>query len=170
MNDNATSARANKIIRSRTVATLDDLAALVTPEPWTAEALCAQTDPEAFFPEKGGSTRQAKSVCAACPVIDECLRYALDRDERFGIWGGTSERERRRIRKGEPPRPERVRWTKAEDDRLRELAADQSLSNVAIAKLLERPIKSVHKRRTYLGIAPSLWRGRTAPADRQMAA
>ncbi|MDP5227365.1 MULTISPECIES: WhiB family transcriptional regulator [Arthrobacter] len=66
---------------------------------WQAESLCAQTDPEAFFPEKGGSTRDAKKVCAACTVRQQCLEYALSNDERFGIWGGLSERERRRLRK-----------------------------------------------------------------------
>ncbi|MGJ9403244.1 WhiB family transcriptional regulator [Arthrobacter sp. KK5.5] len=66
---------------------------------WQTEALCAQTDPEAFFPEKGGSTRDAKKVCGACNVRAECLEYALSNDERFGIWGGLSERERRRLRK-----------------------------------------------------------------------
>ncbi|MFK0074156.1 WhiB family transcriptional regulator [Arthrobacter woluwensis] len=66
---------------------------------WQAESLCAQTDPEAFFPEKGGSTRDAKKVCAACTVRQQCLEYALANDERFGIWGGLSERERRRLRK-----------------------------------------------------------------------
>ncbi|MDI3330395.1 MAG: WhiB family transcriptional regulator [Micrococcus sp.] len=66
---------------------------------WQIDALCAQTDPEAFFPEKGGSTRDAKKVCSACTVRSECLEYALGNDERFGIWGGLSERERRRLRK-----------------------------------------------------------------------
>ena len=66
---------------------------------WQAEALCAQTDPEAFFPEKGGSTREAKAVCQACQVREDCLEYALANDERFGIWGGMSERERRRLRR-----------------------------------------------------------------------
>ena len=66
---------------------------------WQVEALCAQTDPEAFFPEKGGSTRDAKKVCGSCTVRSECLEYALSNDERFGIWGGLSERERRRLRK-----------------------------------------------------------------------
>jgi WhiB family redox-sensing transcriptional regulator len=74
------------------------------PEPpaWMGDALCAQTDPEAFFPEKGGSTREAKAICRSCAVQAECLDWALDHDERFGIWGGLSERERRRIRN---PRP-----------------------------------------------------------------
>ena len=66
---------------------------------WQARALGAQTDPEAFFPEKGGSTREAKKVCLACEVRAECLEYALAHDERFGIWGGLSERERRRLKK-----------------------------------------------------------------------
>jgi WhiB family redox-sensing transcriptional regulator len=66
---------------------------------WQTDALCAQTDPEAFFPEKGGSTRDAKRVCEACPVQAECLDYAMSKDEKFGIWGGLSERERRRLRR-----------------------------------------------------------------------
>ena len=66
---------------------------------WHESALCAETDPEAFFPEKGGSTREAKKICTGCQVRSECLEYALSNDERFGIWGGLSERERRRLRR-----------------------------------------------------------------------
>ncbi|MGO2312678.1 MAG: WhiB family transcriptional regulator [Brachybacterium tyrofermentans] len=66
---------------------------------WQERALCAQTDPEAFFPEKGGSTREAKKVCVSCDVRAECLEYALENDERFGIWGGLSERERRKLKR-----------------------------------------------------------------------
>ncbi|TAL19614.1 MAG: WhiB family transcriptional regulator [Frankiales bacterium] len=66
---------------------------------WQEQALCAQTDPEAFFPEKGGSTREAKRICVGCEVKGECLEYALEQDERFGIWGGLSERERRRLKR-----------------------------------------------------------------------
>ncbi|MGB3732383.1 WhiB family transcriptional regulator [Microbacterium sp.] len=66
---------------------------------WQVDALCAQTDPEAFFPEKGGSTRDAKRICASCEVRSECLEYALSNDERFGIWGGLSERERRKLKR-----------------------------------------------------------------------
>ena len=69
-------------------------------EQWQERALCAQTDPEAFFPEKGGSTREAKRICLGCEVKDRCLDYALAHDERFGIWGGLSERERRRLKRG----------------------------------------------------------------------
>jgi WhiB family redox-sensing transcriptional regulator len=69
------------------------------PLAWQTDALCAQTDPEAFFPEKGGSTRDAKRICTTCDVRGECLEYALQNDERFGIWGGLSERERRKLKR-----------------------------------------------------------------------
>jgi WhiB family redox-sensing transcriptional regulator len=80
-------------------------APLPRPQDWAADALCAQTDPEAFFPEKGGSVRDAKRICNGhadrppCPVREECLKAALERDERFGIFGGLSERERRALRR-----------------------------------------------------------------------
>jgi len=64
---------------------------------WQDLARCAETDPEAFFVERGGSTRPAKRVCAACEVRAECLEYALEHRIRDGVWGGTSERERRAL-------------------------------------------------------------------------
>ena len=80
----------------------DPVEHMLTPDDdlWQEKALCAQTDPEAFFPEKGGSTREAKRICQGCEVRDACLDYALAKDERFGIWGGLSERERRRLKRG----------------------------------------------------------------------
>jgi WhiB family redox-sensing transcriptional regulator len=69
-----------------------------TDSQWREYALCSQTNPTAFFPEKGGSTKDAKKVCANCVVKSECLAYAIENDIRFGIWGGRSERERRRIK------------------------------------------------------------------------
>ena len=63
---------------------------------WRDLALCAETDPEAFFPEKGGSTRAAKRVCFACEVRAACLDDALARGERHGVWGGLSYKQRRR--------------------------------------------------------------------------
>jgi WhiB family redox-sensing transcriptional regulator len=65
--------------------------------PWIADALCAQVDTDLFFPEKGGSTREAKQICRECTVAAECLDYALSHGERFGIWGGMSERQRRKL-------------------------------------------------------------------------
>ena len=67
--------------------------------PWASEAKCLQADPDTFFPEKGGSTREAKRICAECPVRSECLEHALEHDEKFGIWGGLSERERRKLKR-----------------------------------------------------------------------
>jgi hypothetical protein len=61
------------------------------------QALCSQTDPEAFFPDAGGSTQAAKAVCAACPIRARCLDIALANREGHGVWGGMSERERRNL-------------------------------------------------------------------------
>lgn len=62
---------------------------------WMTEGLCAQVDPDEFFPTKGDPCSTAKKVCAACPVREACLTFALDNDERHGVWGGKSVRERR---------------------------------------------------------------------------
>ncbi|HEX6208360.1 MAG TPA: WhiB family transcriptional regulator [Actinomycetota bacterium] len=67
--------------------------------PWQERARCREFDPEIFFPEKGGSSREAKRICAQCEVRIECLKYALRHDERYGVWGGMSERERRRLKR-----------------------------------------------------------------------
>jgi WhiB family redox-sensing transcriptional regulator len=80
-------------------AMLADIFGLPEEASWQERSLCAQTDPEAFFPEKGGSTREAKRICTGCEVRSECLEYALEHDERFGIWGGLSERERRKLKR-----------------------------------------------------------------------
>lgn len=66
---------------------------------WQSQANCQGLDPDLFFPERGASTREAKRVCGDCVVKDDCLEWALAAGEKFGIWGGTSERERRRLRK-----------------------------------------------------------------------
>ena len=66
---------------------------------WQDLANCLGVDPDLFFPERGASTREAKEVCRGCVVRDDCLEYALANGEKFGIWGGMSERERRRIRR-----------------------------------------------------------------------
>jgi WhiB family redox-sensing transcriptional regulator len=66
---------------------------------WWRFAACAEIGGDIWHPEKGGSTRDAKSVCRSCPVVAECLEYALANDEKFGIWGAKSERERRRLKR-----------------------------------------------------------------------
>lgn len=73
---------------------------------WQFHAACLGSDPDLFFPERGESTKEAKAICATCPVKAECMEYATSGVEKFGIWGGTSERERRAKRKGMPmPKP-----------------------------------------------------------------
>ena len=71
---------------------------LLQPVDWQTHARCTEVDPEIFFPERGGSSKAARQVCSSCSVRMECLEYALNNKEQFGIWGGTSERERRRLR------------------------------------------------------------------------
>lgn len=67
-------------------------------EPWMADAACLGLDPEMFHPVRGESCESAFAVCRSCPVSEECLAYALEHNE-LGIWGGTSFRERRRMRR-----------------------------------------------------------------------
>jgi WhiB family redox-sensing transcriptional regulator len=66
---------------------------------WQESALCAQTDPEAFYPPEGDPGRNAKRICVRCEVRAECLEYALGSDERFGVWGGLSADERSKLRR-----------------------------------------------------------------------
>ncbi len=66
---------------------------------WQDQANCLGVDPDLFFPERGASTKEAKEVCRGCVVREDCLEFALTNGEKFGIWGGMSERERRRIRR-----------------------------------------------------------------------
>lgn len=63
-------------------------------EEWVERAICSQTEPDAFFPERGASPRDAKAVCRECPVRAECLDYALAHGERFGVWGGLTPYDR----------------------------------------------------------------------------
>ncbi|WP_345622891.1 WhiB family transcriptional regulator [Streptomyces ziwulingensis] len=69
---------------------------------WQETALCAQTGADFFFPEPGSSVRDAKRICGLCPIRPACLEYALSNDERFGVWGGMSEKERLALRRTAP--------------------------------------------------------------------
>jgi WhiB family redox-sensing transcriptional regulator len=66
---------------------------------WQEGALCAQTGSDFFFPEPGSSVREAKRICGLCEMRSACLEYALNHDERFGVWGGLSEKERLSLRR-----------------------------------------------------------------------
>ena len=63
------------------------------------QALCAEVDPELFFPLKGESAKPAKRICEKCVEKDACLEDALEKGDRFGVRGGKSERERRLLKK-----------------------------------------------------------------------
>jgi hypothetical protein len=76
-------------------ATLRDLVGVIPA--WMDDATCSQIDPERWFPDAGDNP-DAKAVCANCPARIPCLKYALDNNERFGIWGGTSASDRERMR------------------------------------------------------------------------
>jgi WhiB family redox-sensing transcriptional regulator len=69
------------------------------PPAWMSQALCTEVDPEAFFPEHGERNKDAKRVCAKCDVRAECLDYALDNNELYGVWGGLSGYERTNLRR-----------------------------------------------------------------------
>lgn len=74
--------------------------------PWVTGALCAQVDPELFFPTKGGNVRHARRICARCEVLDECAEYAIERPELDGVWGGLTGRQRRTVRRAREGRSE----------------------------------------------------------------
>jgi len=75
---------------------------------WQDYASCRGADADLFFPERGASTRKAKGICAECQVQVDCLEFAVTKSEKFGIWGGLSERERRKIRKARAMELQRV--------------------------------------------------------------
>lgn len=65
--------------------------------PWESEAACRGMEPALFFPTVEAEVAEALAVCRVCPVRQECLEWALSTRERHGIWGGTTEQERRRL-------------------------------------------------------------------------
>jgi WhiB family transcriptional regulator, redox-sensing transcriptional regulator len=64
---------------------------------WRQRAACVGVEPEIFYPVSEEDAEQAKAVCAECEVRQSCLEFALANRERDGVWGGATERERRRI-------------------------------------------------------------------------
>jgi WhiB family redox-sensing transcriptional regulator len=75
-------------------------APLLEERPWAVYSACREADPEIFFASTRADERAALAVCGTCAVADHCLEFALETRERFGVWGGTNERERRRLLKG----------------------------------------------------------------------
>jgi WhiB family redox-sensing transcriptional regulator len=77
---------------------LPDLTELLGRPAWMARAACRGEDPALFFPSLGANAARARAICATCSVRQECLSYALEHGESAGVWGGTAERERRKLR------------------------------------------------------------------------
>lgn len=66
---------------------------------WRDEAACKGLDPNLFHTGRGESTKEAVAVCVGCLVVEQCLKYAMDNMIKVGVWGGTTERQRRRMRR-----------------------------------------------------------------------
>jgi len=130
-----------------------DFLNITSPPAWTVDALCAQVDPELFYPEAGAPNRDAKAVCAGCGVRAECLAYALAHRERFGVWGGTTERERRRMRRPVLRQPSGRRRPDKREGVVRQLAA--TLTDPEIAARLGCSPRTVLRIRAAAGIPPA---------------
>jgi len=120
----------------------------IAAEPWREDAICAQTDPELFFPEKGQSSAQAKALCHTCLSESECLAYALRNHETFGVWGGTSEKERKAMR---PSTGAAAAAVEERRKRVRELY-DQGWEDALIADALGCHVRTVLRIRDKLSL------------------
>ncbi len=94
---------------------------------WRTYGACRQHPEVNFFPSQGGATAPAKAICAGCPVREACLEAALANGETHGIWGGTSERERRRLRRERvvEPGPRRIGGRKTAAEQVLEFLGRQ---------------------------------------------
>lgn len=122
------------------------------PSTWMDDAACARVDPDLFFPERGERTDLAKAVCFGCPVREECLEYALANNEKHGVWGGLSERQRRTLRSKrghahggrqllevtDPRRVEQVLAMHAQGHSCREIGRQLDLNNTTVSKVIRR--------------------------------
>lgn len=124
-------------------------------------ALCAQTDPELFFPDGVGGavhyqTVSAKKICAQCPLQPSCLAWALDTGQSHGVWGGATEDERRamlrRVSSGLPPVDDRPRWQVIVETRADEFRAADSGGRTAwqVGRALKVDAPTVHRVREAL--------------------
>ncbi len=91
------------------------IALLVERPEWRDLAACRGLDPDLFYPEQGDNIglAKARAVCAPCEVRSACLAYALDAVEQHGVWGGTSESERRKMRRKRGAASRTCSWCRA---------------------------------------------------------
>ena len=114
---------------------------------WQLQANCMGVDPDLFFPERGASTREAKEVCRGCVVREDCLEYALANGEKFGIWGGMSERERRRLRRARALARRDMRSAPPDEDHRSTAASTPAPAARTDHLLLARRKPGLHRRR-----------------------
>lgn len=109
---------------------------------WMEEGLCQEVDPDLHYPDRGESAKPAKEVCARCSVIDVCREYALATSEQWGVWGGLSETERKRMRRRGTPRPRPAVKVEQYGDTVLKLA-DQGMNDTQIGQRLDMSPNSV---------------------------
>lgn len=101
-------------------------------ENWRNSALCAQSDPDAWFPEKGAAPPYTqRRICNSCPVRQECLDEALDMGYRYGIWGGTTHRQRLGKYRDQPVHP-------AGDSMIKDLVQEYTRYGMTAKQIAER--------------------------------
>ena len=130
-----------------------DFLNIIAPPEWTTDALCAEVDPELFYPETGLPNRDAKRVCSRCDVRAACLAHAIANRERFGVWGGTTAWERRRMVRPVVRQPLGRRRPDKREGVVRRLAA--TLTDPEIAVRLECSPRTVLRIRGAAGIPPA---------------
>ena len=111
---------------------------------WQEDALCAQVDPELFFPEKGQPSRDAKKICAGCEVRKQCLQWAIATNQRHGVWGGLTSRERNILARGEKIRKTRTVKKTVREDAILQLHT-ASVPPTEIAQRFKINERTVHR-------------------------
>lgn len=134
---------------------------------WQEQAVCASVDPDLFFPPKGLPSREAKSVCSGCPVRVECLEYALTIPLIFGVWGGTTEQERRKLKPASYT-SRKVAMSDIEKRRneVRRLHA-AGLTDPEVASRMGMASDSIARIRRRIGLKPNVTKDLTSLRDRE---
>ncbi len=156
---------------------VDELYDLVHNRPaWHADAACREHPDVDFFPQRGESTRPAKDVCAGCLVRSECLESALR--EEHGVWGGSSAKERRRMRRQSALAPAGPRAQVASSPAAGAAAATPSSRDASqwpagparVADETSRPPRSRSRERKLSGVAAQIGRAHRAALEKKQAA
>jgi WhiB family redox-sensing transcriptional regulator len=120
-----------------------ELAPKAGSDEWRQEALCAEANPDAFFPDKHESAKTAKQICAACTVREQCLDYAITNGEGVGVWGGLSASERRRIGPNSAPSHAEATRRRRDSNVLELRNAGRNAASIAVTTGLNE--RTVHR-------------------------